>query len=485
MMNWNEKPELTDDQMLNVILHGLRKTQWPKHIVIVGAGMAGLVAGSLLKESGHNITILEANDRIGGRVYTMRSPFSKGLFFNAGPMRIPHVHALTLSYIKKFNLPLNVFINRNPMDLLYANGIKARLEMYEQNPGILNFPVQPNERGKSAEELLLGALQPFIDFINKDPVRNWAVLERHYRKYSFGFVLNSYFSVGAIDMIGVLLDLEAFMGMSFTEVLRELIILTLGGTYYEISGGMDRLPKAFLPQLKNDIHLHQKMTGIIQGTNSVTIQLTHQQTNEQSSITGDIAIVTIPYSVMRFVKVEPFHSFSYFKRRAIRELNYMAATKIAIEFKSRFWERAGQMGGKTITDQPIRFTYLPSHGIGTSGPAILIASYTWADEAHIWDSQPEELRIHYALRNLTDIYGDIVYSEFVAGASYSWALDPYASGGFSFFEPGQETELFPGTISPEGRVHFAGEHTSKTRTWIQGAIESGIRVAYEVNDLSK
>ncbi|MBU8729672.1 flavin monoamine oxidase family protein [Cytobacillus oceanisediminis] len=484
-MTWKKKPELTNDQMLNVIHHGLPKTQSPKHIIIVGAGMAGLVAGSLLKESGHKITILEANDRIGGRVYTMRSPFSKGLFFNGGPMRIPHIHSLTLSYIKKFKLPINVFINRTPMDLLYANGIKTRLEVFERYPGILNFPIHPNERGKSAETLLLTAVQPFIDFVSTDPARNWAILESQYKKYSFGYILNLYFSAGAIDMIGVLLDLEAFMGMSFTEVLRELVIFTSPGAYYEITGGMDRLPKAFLPQLKNDIHLHQKMTGIIQDTNSVTIQLTHQQTNEHSTITGDLAIITIPFSVMRFVNIEPFHSFSYFKRRAIRELNYMAATKIAIEFKSRFWEIAGQPGGKTITDQPIRFTYLPSHGIGTSGPAILIASYTWADEAHTWDSQPEEMRIQYALKNLADIYGNIVYSEFAAGASYSWALDPFASGGFSFFEPGQETELFPGIVSPAGRVHFAGEHASKTRTWIQGAIESGIRAAYEVNDLPK
>lgn len=99
--------------MLNVIHHGLRKTQSPKHIVIVGAGMAGLVAGSLLKESGHKITILEANDRIGGRVYTMRSPFSKGLYFNAGPMRIPHIHSLTLSYIK-IQAPYKCFYKPQP-----------------------------------------------------------------------------------------------------------------------------------------------------------------------------------------------------------------------------------------------------------------------------------------------------------------------------------------------------------------------------------
>jgi monoamine oxidase len=163
----------------------------------------------------------------------------------------------------------------------------------------------------------------------------------------------------------------------------------------------------------------------------------------------------------------------------------MAATKIAIEFKSRFWEKEGQLGGKTITDLPIRFTFLPSHGIGTKGPAIVLASYTWADEALTWDSQPEDERIHYALKNLAEIYGNQVYAQFAAGASYSWGQNPYSCGGFTFFEPGQETELYPNILAPEGRVHFAGEHTSLTHGWIQGAIESGIRVAYEVNDLPK
>ncbi|MCI4171088.1 FAD-dependent oxidoreductase, partial [Bacillus spizizenii] len=77
------------------------------------------------------------------------------------------------------------------------------------------------------------------------------------------------------------------------------------------------------------------------------------------------AIVTIPFSTLRFVKVEPNHSFSYYKRRAIRELNYMSATKIGKEFKSRFWEKAGQLGGKSINDLPIRCSYYPSTGIGS------------------------------------------------------------------------------------------------------------------------
>lgn len=116
---------LTEQQMLTIIRNGLKKTENPKHMIIIGAGMAGLVSASLLKDAGHNVTILEANDRVGGRVYTIRTPFSENLFFNAGPMRIPEKHQLTFEYIKKFKLPTNLFINRTPNDIIYANGIKT------------------------------------------------------------------------------------------------------------------------------------------------------------------------------------------------------------------------------------------------------------------------------------------------------------------------------------------------------------------------
>jgi monoamine oxidase len=477
--------QLTDQQMLEIIRNGLAPSQSPKHIIIIGAGMAGLVAASLLKGTGHKVTVLEANDRVGGRVHTIRAPFSDGLYFNAGAMRIPDTHHLTFEYINKFKLPTNRFINRTPTDILYANGIKTRLNVFESNPSILKFPVAPHERGKSSEDLLLSAIQPIINFINQDPVKNWPLIEKQYRNVAFNSFLNAYFSIGANDMIGVLLDLEAFMGMTFVEVLRELILLTSTKNFYEITGGMDRLPLAFLPQLRENILFNQRMMKISQAQNQVTIHCKHQLTADNAMITGDLAIVTIPFSTLRFVKFEPYDSFSYYKRVAIRELNYMASTKIAIEFKSRFWEKEGQRGGKSITELPIRFSYYPSYGIGTPGPAIVIASYTWADEALTLESLSEKERIQCALANLAEIFGPQVYSEFISGTSYSWSKNPYSCGGFTSFEPGQDKELYPYVSTAEGRVHFAGEHTSLTHGWIQGAIQSGIRAATEVNDRAK
>ncbi|WP_088012237.1 flavin monoamine oxidase family protein [Gottfriedia acidiceleris] len=474
---------LTTDQMVTIIHNGLRKTEFSKKVVIVGAGMAGLTAASLLKDAGHHVTIIEANDRIGGRAYTLRAPFSDGLYLNAGPLRIPNVHHLTLEYIRKFNLPVNEFINETQNDIIFANGIKTNQINYKSNPDLLNYPVAPNEKGKTSDVLLDQTLRPFINFINQNPLTNWEIVEKNYGNISFGSFLNSYFSVGAVDMIGVLLDFEAFMGMSFLEVLREQIAFKSATKFYEITGGMDLLPKAFLPQLKDNLILNQKLTKIIQNGNTLTIQTTDNKTSDYYTMNAEIAIIAIPFSLLRFVEIEPFHSISYSKRKAIREINYLSATKIGIEFKSRFWERYGQFGGMSTTDLPTRLSIYPSVGIGKPGPAVVNASYTWADEALTLSSLTEEERIQYALRDLSKIWGNQVYSEYVTGTSFSWSQNPFSVGAFTFFEPGQEEELNSSISSPEGRLHFAGEHTSRSHAWIQGAIESGIRAANEVNSI--
>src|SRR5262245_55954245 len=76
----------------------------PKKIVIVGAGIAGLVAAYELQHAGYDVTLLEARDRVGGRILTVREPFSNGLYAEAGAMRLPSTHKLTQAYIEKLGL---------------------------------------------------------------------------------------------------------------------------------------------------------------------------------------------------------------------------------------------------------------------------------------------------------------------------------------------------------------------------------------------
>ncbi|MEA2515705.1 MAG: monoamine oxidase, partial [Thermomicrobiales bacterium] len=115
-----------------------------------------------------------------------------------------------------------------------------------------------------------------------------------------------------------------------------------------------------------------------------------------------------------------------------------------------------------------------------SGRGVLLASYTWAEDAQRWGSLSPGDRVVQALENLACIHPKIV-EEFEVGASKMWHDDEFAGGAFALFDPGQQSLLHDHIVCPEGRVYFAGEHTSLCHAWIQGAIESGLRAAFEVH----
>jgi monoamine oxidase len=172
--------------------------------------------------------------------------------------------------------------------------------------------------------------------------------------------------------------------------------------------------------------------------------------------------------------------FSRPKQKAIRELHYDASTKIFLQCRRRFWEDDDKIfGGGTVTDLAIRNLYYPEHGRET-GRGVILASYTWSDDAARWASLSPRGRIEQAIENVAQIHPQII-QEFEGGASWSWHDDPHAGGAFALFEPEQQTLLYQHIIAPEGRIHFAGEHASLEHAWIQGAIESGLRAASEIN----
>ena len=113
---------------------------------------------------------------------------------------------------------------------------------------------------------------------------------------------------------------------------------------------------------------------------------------------------------------------------------------------------------------------------------MLVASYTWAQDAERWGSLREEDRIAQAIEDVAHIHPQII-EEFEVGASKVWHADPWAGGAFALFEPGQKTALHEAIVAPEGRLFFAGEHCSLMHRWLQGAIESGLRAAMDIHQL--
>ena len=92
-----------------------------KRVIVMGAGLAGLVAAYELRAQGHEPLVLEAQNRVGGRIYTLRC-FAPGLYAEAGGMRIPRSHDLTLEYCERFGLELRPFVMGNPKALVHLGG---------------------------------------------------------------------------------------------------------------------------------------------------------------------------------------------------------------------------------------------------------------------------------------------------------------------------------------------------------------------------
>src|SRR5690349_1376000 len=114
------------------------RDQAAKRVIIIGGGIAGLVAAFELRRQGHEPLVLEAQHRVGGRVRTIRD-FAPGLYAEAGAMRIPRVHDLTLRYCELFGLELRPFVMGNPKALVAIGGERMTAEEADREPGRLPF----------------------------------------------------------------------------------------------------------------------------------------------------------------------------------------------------------------------------------------------------------------------------------------------------------------------------------------------------------
>jgi monoamine oxidase len=465
-----------------------------KEVLILGAGLAGMAAAYELGKLGYRCTILEARERAGGRCWSIRkgssnveagqpahtAAFDDGQYFNAGPSRIPHHHALTLHYCKELKVPVQVYNNVNENTYYFSEG-KGQLS----NKKVRVREVHNDMRGWMAELLAKGMDGGKIDagMSKEDTLK---VIE--YLRAEGGLDIDKLYKASArrgyIDSPGPG-DKEGKIGDPMTLVaMAESGLLDpdfynvaeytyeLQGTLFQAVGGMDRIAAAFEQRVGGQIRYRAEVSAIHNVENGVNV--VYKDATGEKSIAADLCICTIPLPVLSNID----HNFSSDASRAIDSIVYMSTGKIGLQFKRRFWEE-DIYGGITHTNNQLTQIFYPSYDY-LSGKGILIGYYNFNEKAVATGNLSYDEREQLALDKGSLIHPQ--YSqEFETSFSVSWHKTKYNLGGWALYSSEERRTLYKALLQPDGQVYFAGEHMTYLNAWMAGALESARSVAAAVH----
>jgi monoamine oxidase len=468
------------------------------HVVIVGAGLAGLCAAYLLQQKNWTYTILEAErHHVGGRIRTM--PIGDGLYWEAGAMRIPKKHDIVRKYVGMFGeLELRRFVMYSDKTFKFARRTKSRdeaeikkkfrLKAAEEQftaDQLWNLTVKDLAEGKDGylSETELKQLKTANTFTSENLIgldrQSLRGLIQKARPKELGgaplsdesieFVLFAYGNLG-------------IQHYASTEFLREESIGVWDQGFSEIKGGTSRFPNAFLNRLSSKPRMGCEVVRVEQ--DKAGVRAVYRVGGREVAEQGDFLLCTLPFPVLARVEADP--PFSDEKRRAILEMGYDSGTKVALLAKDRFWEkRNGIYGGSTTTDLISGSIIYPSDNAAndegtrprdpsiSDKPGVFIASYSWGQDARRLGAMPATERESLVIQQVLQVHPELDDPGMIlARASWAWDSYRWCGGAFAFYQPGQFMRMHWHVIQPEGRIYFAGEHCSHSHSWMEGALES-------------
>ncbi len=475
-------------------------------IVILGAGLGGLTAAYELRKAGYKVTVLEYQNRGGGRSWTLNSgdkytelggeevtcDFKKGNYFNGGPWRLPIHHYAVFHYCKKFNVALQPFIQTNDRAYLHRtnhfNGAPQRLG-----------EVQSDIRGYVSELLSKavnkGSLDDTVTKEDKqkllEGLKGWGVLDNNYR-YVKSHETSKHRGYSVYPGGGLMPDAKPSTPIPMHKLLDSGMWADLYANYnvyvhqpamFQPVGGMGKIGDAFTRECKDMIKFNTKVTKINQDETGVTVDYVDSNDSEgiSKSIRADWCICNIPLSVLTQIDI----NVSEPMKQAMAAVPYDTSFKVGLEFKRRFWEEDEWIyGGITYTDLPITQISYPSQDLFTSGSGVLLGAYGFGEASYKFNSLTPKERINAALE-----YGKRIHpqytKEFRSGTSVAWHRIPWSLGCYGLWSESSREQYYDTLCSIDHRIVLAGEHCSHIPAWQEGAILSGMDAAKRLHQKAK
>ena len=456
-----------------------------RKVAILGAGIAGLVAAYELKRVGWDVTVLEARDRIGGRVWTVRGGdaieqigrpdqacgFSDGLYLNAGAARIPSAHHTILGYARTLGVPIEAMVNTNRAARWDFGGrvLTNRQITHDVRGRFIELLAKAIDQGALDRELAGGdktALRGFLAFYGSlDQNGGYAPDGRS----GYDPLPGAYAETGrpiAAMRLDEVMDLGPGIGLPlvFEEFFDQQAPM------FQPVGGMDRIAHALFEQVRPAVRLGSPVTAIRRVGDGVRVL----HGPGRQALEADYCLCTLPLTLLRRVAAD----FAPAKQAAIRGVPYMPSTKVAFESR-RFWEEEGIYGGLGWTDRPNENLIYPSDG-WHSDKGVLVTAYSsgWTarENADTFAAMSHEERFRVCRESVEALHPGRA-RELGRPVTVSWRLTPWSEGvgpvgptfGGGPAGGGPRTEAYSELLRPEGPIVFAGEHLSYVPFWQEGA----------------
>lgn len=439
-------------------------------VIVVGAGAAGLAAAGRLTRAGVNVLILEARDRVGGRIYTHRE-------LNRELPEQRRDKKVSRQNLDEAAIELGAeFVHGKPRELwdLIGGSTEHVDEIDGTNWCVRDGQVGPCDFFDQVYEFLGRMRQSEHDQSFAEWARSQTDVPEQVKKRAFAFVEG--FNAAHAEQISV----NSLVRQSEAEEKIE------GDRAFRIRGGYSFVPRTLLAMCDPE-HLRISMSTVVERVEwqqgSVIVGTSSASGGDKRSFAAAKAIVTLPLGVLQSRAVE-FHPALDMKRAALEKLAVGHVIRVTLKFSERFWESIA-LNGKTLDDMRFLFTedqWFPTFWTTMPHRTPLLVAWAPSTSAERLSGKGDAFQIERALQTLSEKLGispERLHSLLERGYVHDWQTDPFACGAYTYVRVGGDVAAQQLSEPLEQTLFFAGEAADITGNvgTVHGAVGSGYRAA--------